>query len=318
MSVQGNGANPGGASDLSIRMNSLTAGSGVQIISVKSDDGSTFNLQYAYLKLNLFSGSSADMTITGYRSGVAVTGATRTITGILTNPVWTQFDVSAIPAFGNIDEFQFTQAGTSSAVISFEVVDEINIAAAVPLPLTLTGFAGRLDGNNVQLEWTTASEENTSYFEVQRGTDGTYYTPVGRLPAAGASYLPVQYRYTDALPSPEAPFYFYRLKMADLDDRFTYSPVLKIGAPSGSFRLTVYPDPFRQQVMIIVESPVVDKAIVTVTDISGRRLVEQVSPLQKGSNVLPLSALSQLGKGAYLLTISTGRQKQTVELLKVE
>lgn len=318
MSIQGNGANPGGASDLSIRMNRLTAGFSVQIISVKSNDGSAFQLKYAYLKLNIFSGSSADMTITGYKSGVAVTGATKTITGILTNPVWTQFDVSAIAAFGNVDEFRFTQAGTSSAVLSFEAVDEINIGAPVTLPLVLTDFSGLLSGSSVQLHWITAQEENTAYFEIQRGTDGADYTPVGKLAAAGNSSVALAYSYTDLLPAVMSPDYFYRLKMADLDGRFTYSPVLVIGASPGPLHLSVYPNPFHQQVTITLASPVTDKAVITVTDMAGHRVLEQVSPLQKGTNILPLSSLSQLGKGTYLFTIVTGQQKQTIELLKLE
>jgi Secretion system C-terminal sorting domain len=316
MSAADEGANPGGTSDFCIRMNRSTAGFFVQTITIKSDDGSAFSLKYVYLKINLFSGASADMTITGYKGGVAVSGATKTITGILTNPVWTQFDVSAIAAFGNVDEFVFTQAASSSAGISFEAIDQIDIASPVALPLTLTNFTGQLSGSNVLLNWTTASEENTSYFEIQRGTDGSVYAPLGQVSAAGNSTAARQYQYTDALPPVPAPAYFYRLKMADIDGNFTYSPVVAINPSVTSLALSATPNPFQQQITLTVNSPGPDYAVVTINDMGGRSLFTQSVPIQKGSNNVILRPISELQKGIYLLTISTKSKKQTIELLK--
>lgn len=316
MSISAAGAVPGGASDFCIRMNRSTAGFFVQSAGVKSDDNSKFSLQYAYLKINLFSGSSADMTITGYRGGVAVAGATKTITGILTNPVWTQFDVSAIPAFGNIDEFRFTQAGSSSAQISFVVVDQIDIASPNPLPLSLLSFSGLLSGHNVQLNWSTASEENTSYFEVERSADGSGFLPVARVAAAGNSTATLQYSYTDPLPSDAPPALFYRLQMTDLDGQFTYSPVVKISPPPAGLTLSATPNPFQQGLTVNIGSKNADNAVITLTDMNGRRILTETVPIQKGSNVITLKTLSQLEKGIYLLHISTRSDKQTIELLK--
>jgi len=306
------------ASDLYIRLNRQTPGKTMTAGGVKSNDGSAFSLQSFYLRIA--ASASANIVITGYRSGVAVTGATTTIT--LANNVWTLITVSTVlsgglPAFRSVDEFRVTQAVSTSAQIGNFSIDAITIAAA-PLPLTLTSFSGQAEGNNVQLEWTTSMEQNTRYFEVQRGTDGAGYISVGHLPAAGNSNLPLHYSYTDPLPPTMAPDYFYRLKMADLDGRFTYSPVLQIDAPPGSLRLSIYPNPFRQQTTINVESPVQDKAVITITDMGGRRLLEQIIPLQKGSNILPLPAISQLEKGGYLFTISAGLQKQTIQAVKME
>lgn len=317
MAAADDGADPGGTTDFCIRGSRSTAGFFVQTMSIKSDDGSAFRLQYVYLKINLFTGStSADMTITGYKGGVAVTGATKTITGILTNPVWTQFDVSAIAAFGDVDEFVFTQAASSSAQITFEAIDQIDIASPVTLPLTLTNFTGRLSGSSVLLDWVTASEENTSYFEVQRGTNGSVYDSLGKVLAAGNSTSARQYQYTDALPPAPSAAYFYRLKMADIDGHFTYSPVVEISPSPASLTLSATPNPFRQQITLTVGSPGQDNVVFTLSDMSGRSLLTQSVPIQKGSNTITLQTPGQLEKGVYLLTISTKSKKQTVELLK--
>jgi hypothetical protein len=319
MAAVDDGANPGGTSDFAIRGSRGTAGFFVTSFSVKSDDGSAFMLQYAYFKINLFSGSSADITITGYKGGTAVPGATKTITGILTNPVWTQFDVSAISAFSNVDEFVFTQAASSSAEISFVAVDQIDIASPVDLPLTLTDFSGQRTGNNVLLGWTTATEQNTSYFEIQRGTDGADFAPLSKVFAAGNSDIIRNYQYTDPLPTASATVYFYRLKMADIDGEFTYSPVLAIGGNTHSgLSLTAYPNPFRQQLTLLMESPEAQNVQLLVTDFSGARLMTNLIPLQKGTNVLPLSSLQRLATGIYMVTLSMPQGQQVIRIVKTE
>lgn len=316
MSISADGANPGGANDYCIRMNRSTAGDFVVYGGAKSDDGSAFSLQYAYLKINLFSGSSADMTITGYKGGVAVVGATKTITGILTNPVWTEFDVHTIAAFSDVDEFRFTQAASSSADISFVELDQFDIAAAIPLPLTLIDFSGLLSGHNVQLSWSTATEQNTSYFEVQRSSGGSVFLPVGKVAAAGNSTATLQYSYTDILPADAPPALFYRLQMTDLDGQFTYSPVVKITPPPASLTILATPNPFQQGLTVNIGAATTDNAVITITDMSGRIILAETIPIQKGSNVITLKTLSQLDKGIYLLHISTRSEKQSVELLK--
>lgn len=315
MSASAAGENPGGASDYCIRMNSLS-GITVQTTSVKSDDASAFSLQYVYLKLNITAGAPANMTITGYFNGTAVSGAVMTVTGIA-GSTWTQINVSAVTAFQNINEFRFTQAVSTSATITFEVVDQIDIAAAIPLPLTLTNFLGQRSGNDVLLKWTTVSEQNTSQFEVERGTDGNTYATVGQVAAAGNSVLPMYYSFTDVLPVSPADAWFYRLKMTDLDGQFTYSPILVVSAaaPGGS-SVGVYPNPFRQELSIAIQSPGPDKANIFITDESGKTLLTTTLILQQGSNLLPLPVTGGWPAGLYVLTLSTSRVRQSLKILK--
>jgi len=317
MSASAAGANPTGASDYCIRMNSLTAGVTVQTTAVKSNNGSAFSLQSVFLKLNITVGAPADMTITGYRSGSAVTGATLTVSGIAT-ATWTQFDVSAISAFHNVDEFRFTQAVSTTATVSFEVVDQITIASPVNLPLTLIDFSALHSNSNALLQWTTATEQNTFDFEIQRSDKNSGFATIGRLPAAGQSEGIRQYSYTDVLPAAGAPAYFYRLKMVDLDGAFTYSPVLKFNTTGPGAALSAWPNPFQQQLTVTMEAEAAERSRLTIRDLSGKLLIGQDLPLQKGTNSVPLSSLSRLAKGVYLLTITTSRGQQTLRVLKNE
>jgi hypothetical protein len=317
MSASAAGAAPGGATDYCIRLNSNTGGVSVQTVGVKSNDGSAYQLQSVYLKLNITLGAPAGATIIGYRSGVAVPGATLTVTGIPT-ATWTQFDVSANTAFYNVDEFRFTQASGGTATITFMAVDQITIAAPINLPLTLLDFSGQRTDNKVNLQWTTAREENTAGFEVQRGDNGAGFSTIGLVQAAGNSTQTLHYNYTDALPAASSPAYFYRLKMSDLDGQSTYSPVLKISVPSSGLSFSAYPNPFREQLAITMEAPEADKAQLTIRDMSGQQLMRQDLSIQKGANSFPLSAMVRLPAGLYLLNIATSHLQQTIRVLKIE
>ena len=65
---------PAGPADFCIRMNSLGGVVSVQTAGTKSNDGSAFQLQSVYLRLNITAGAPANMTITGYRSGSSRAG----------------------------------------------------------------------------------------------------------------------------------------------------------------------------------------------------------------------------------------------------
>jgi len=308
------GQNPGGVGDFCLR-GSSSGSPLMQILGVKSNDGSEFHLQTVYFRIS--TATTADMTITGYKNGVAVSGATLTVTSVASG-VWTQFDVSAMNPFLNVDEFRFTQATGGLATIGQMSVDQITIAAPVILPLTLTGFSGIRTGNSIQLDWTTASEQNTAFFEVQRAANGADFTAVGQVQAAGNSTQTQHYQYSDEFAAAFSPSWFYRLKLADLDGRFTYSPVLRISTPAAGSSFSAYPNPFRQQLAITATAEDAGKAQLTIRDMSGRLRLRQDLTLQKGSNSFSLPSTARLGKGIYLLDIITSHGQQTLRVAKIE
>lgn len=98
----------------------------------------------------------------------------------------------------------------------------VNITSA--LPLNLLDFSGRAADKQVLLHWETANEQNTSRFEVARSADGTAFTAIGSIAAAGNGAH--TYQLTD--PQPLAGTNYYRLKMTDLNGDYTYSKVIRV------------------------------------------------------------------------------------------
>lgn len=211
------------------------------------------------------------------------------------------------PDDGNIN----WNAGTQLWEVDFDVTGFSGFfisSQASALPLKLLSFTATEQANNVLLKWTTTSEVNTSWFEVQRGTDGSQFAPVAGIKAAGNSSTVLNYQYVDT-PGPR-PVYYYRLKMTDIDGSSTYSDIVQITLASRRSPLRIYPNPARNY--ITVETPAAAKASLRLLDISGKLL--QKTELPKNS-VQTTLGIQGLAPGSYKIIWSDGTKTLTQSLL---
>ncbi len=96
-----------------------------------------------------------------------------------------------------------------------------------PLPVTWLYFFGSYNEQlgAVQLSWATATEINSSHFEVEQSYDGEQYDFIGRLPAAGYSTTAKRYTAIDDHPGTVN---YYRIKQVDWDGDFSYSNTIVV------------------------------------------------------------------------------------------
>lgn len=113
---------------------------------------------------------------------------------------------------------------TSGSVTSFSPFTLGSSGSANPLPVTWAYFtAQKTDGGN-QLDWGTASEKNTSHFEIEYSIDGSHFIAMNdKINAAGNSAHLLEYRCIHKL-SP--PLIYYRIKQVDLDGLYDYSKTI--------------------------------------------------------------------------------------------
>jgi hypothetical protein len=178
-------------------------------------------------------------------------------------------------------------------------------------------FSGQNSGNQNLLEWTTAQELNSSFFELQRSSDGYNFSAIGSVFANGNSSTSRTYHYADNISSNASPVYYYRLKMVDRDAKFSYSAVVRIRINNkGVFAVELSPNPFKEQLKANIESVQNEEAVITLTDMSGKVLLRQSATLKKGNNAVDISGTKQFAAGAYMLSVSTPQYKQTVKVIK--
>jgi len=87
----------------------------------------------------------------------------------------------------------------------------------IPLPVKFVSFTVARKQDKVLVEWSTAQESNSSNFIVERSENGTSWTAIASVKAAGESSTLVNYSYTDK--SINAPVVYYRVKQVDIDGR---------------------------------------------------------------------------------------------------
>ncbi|MEP6674459.1 MAG: T9SS type A sorting domain-containing protein [Ferruginibacter sp.] len=205
-------------------------------------------------------------------------------------------------------EITFDVAGFSGFYIS---------TGQYAVPLLLINFSGQNNGNQNLLEWTTAQELNSSYFELQRSSDGNNFSAVSNIIASGNSSSNKTYHYADNISNIPLPVYYYRLKMVDRDGQFTYSAVAKIRVNSkAGFAVEVSPNPFKDQLKANIESMQNEDAVIVLSDMSGKVLIRQTASLKKGTNAIDINGTKQFVTGAYMLTVSTSQNRQTLKLIK--
>ncbi len=151
---------------------------------IASNNGSEFQLDNFVFSVLTVPFVGKTLTITGYRNGSAVAGATAvspviSATG-LTNSV--TVDVSANIFFDNIDEFRLTPSGIDAQ----GTVNIQSITISAPnstLPLTFLNMNAFSYGKGVKVEFGTADESNIESYEIQFSNDGMRYQTQKTIPA---------------------------------------------------------------------------------------------------------------------------------------
>jgi hypothetical protein len=172
----------------------------------------------------------------------------------------------------------------------------------IPLPVKLTGFAAAIDDNVAILNWETAEELNFSHFEIERSSNGTDYSTIGVEFSNGGSATAAQYVFPDNLSTVSGAVFYYRLKMIDNDDAYTYSPVVLVRKENGVVNgLSVFPNPVVGNTMQVKMNFAARTTIeLRIIDLNGRILAKQIQAVYSGNNSIPLR-LPALQTGSYIL-----------------
>lgn len=170
-----------------------------------------------------------------------------------------------------------------------------------PLKANLLSFNAKLISNdNVELKWNSEGEENFNGYEIQRSTDNLNWTSLGFSAAKGNGISgEVNYLFNDVRPL--AGRSFYRLKLVSGDSKFKHSDVRTITIQKGIQEITLMPNPAIDKVTLLINTWTEGEANISVRDVAGRVLFQQVTSLQKGVNNTNLPIADRLSSGLYFI-----------------
>jgi len=103
-------------------------------------------------------------------------------------------------------------------------IEEYTVRISVALPVELLYFEGLPYPTFNKLIWSTASEYNSDYFQIERSVDGETWETVGIKSASGNSTIKINYNHLDSFD--EFLIYYYILKQVDYDGQYKiYGPI---------------------------------------------------------------------------------------------
>ncbi|MES2382128.1 MAG: FG-GAP-like repeat-containing protein [Bacteroidota bacterium] len=125
---------------------------------------------------------------------------------------------------------------------------------ATTLPVTLVDFKAEKIGDDALLTWSTSTEINNNYFEVQRAEDNKNWIALGQVKGNGNATSLSKYKFTDKLSTinPASKTIYYRLKQVDFDGKFEILPTRVIQLNDEAATLEMYPNPAKDYVTLQV------------------------------------------------------------------
>ncbi|WP_210489228.1 T9SS type A sorting domain-containing protein [Rufibacter aurantiacus] len=189
------------------------------------------------------------------------------------------------------------------------------VIIGTPLPVTLTSFTASATNNGIKLNWTTASEKDNAYFQVERSQNGKTFLSIGQVKGNGTSNVAKTYSFTDV--SAPAGTVYYRLKQVDVDGEFEYSKVVSVAASGNkaTAQVAVSPNPFTKEVSISINS--VEERIVQVElyDLNQKLIYHETATVTSGKVTLTRD-LSRLANGVYILRITGTSLSEVIRVVK--
>ena len=167
------------------------------------------------------------------------------IGGMNNNSYWyfqanTLGDITNYPApfYSNPQSAALVNGGSSNG----SALSSIALATSVPLPIRLEAFDAKANGCAINTAWEITADGNTSYYEIERGNNGTDFIEVSRIAANPQNDISKNYSFVDY--KAPAGALFYRLKIVGKDGTFSYSPIDEVTLScSGKGNIQVYPTP---------------------------------------------------------------------------
>lgn len=189
-----------------------------------------------------------------------------------------------------------------------------NFPSLSTLPVDLISFSASYSDQLTSLKWASENEVNFEKFVIERSATGSDFAPVGEKRASGRTGRN-NYDYDDDLTTASGSIFYYRLKMVDIDGKFTYSPIVLVKKEAKTINgITISPNPIASgstSVRFTASRPTtVDFKVV---DISGKIVLQQKSKAYDGNNTITISNLDKLKPGTYVLQMMNEGESSVIK-----
>jgi hypothetical protein len=201
---------------------------------------------------------------------------------------------------------------------AYDTVAIIYDAHCGTLDKTVLDLRGTINHDITKLDWSTADNQNISYFEVERSFDGRSFEFVSRINTDNRNDFSANYSAYDHIASLSDPTnIYYRLKIKKADGGIRYSGIIRL--PYGSLtKISITPNPVHDVMQVAVHANSDQVAELNIYDMSGKAVRNLKTNLKNGINVISFDNFSDLQNGMYLVIVNAGEEtsRQKIVLIK--
>ncbi len=190
------------------------------------------------------------------------------------------------------------------------------------LPISLVSFESSCLAQGTALSWSTATEENSAYFTIERSFDGVNFTTIAKVKAAGNSNSTLDYSYIDT--TSYSTTAYYRLSETDMNNNQKYFQIITADCHNtvSPFAMSIYPNPNQGNYLNVHLTGLQNNAAIQirVIDMLGRQVMpsSNVAADENGSLATQLDLNNTLAKGMYLIVIQTDGGSQMSKSFVIE
>ena len=209
---------------------------------------------------------------------------------------------SAQVRIGNIKKYQGNQADVNGPMVA----DKTTGPGFVPfieftLPVRFISFNVARQDNNILIEWATAEESNSSFYEIERSENGINWTAIGMVKAAGNASAINKYSFIDK--NITSKIVYYRIKQVDADGKFVETSIrmIKMQAGTATIKITAASS---NSIYVHFSEQVKANVMIRVASISGQIISKQTINQPVGQIIIPAHTNT---RGIYVVTVSDGQ-----------
>jgi len=224
-------------------------------------------------------------------------------------PVWIRLGhVFTLPVTGNftVQNIRITlRDGTSSGCGNDYAIDDIKFATCPsggPLPVEFYSINARQEGAAIAIQWSTASEINNQYFDIEKSIDGgKNWGKISTINTDGNSTVLKKYNVFDLRPAKG--LNYYRIKQVDINGQFKYSDIVYVKVAVERTSVSIINNPVNSVINIDFLSKTNERVLVSLYDITGKLVASDRWTIPDGSSRETLIKATNIQKGMYILNI---------------
>jgi hypothetical protein len=196
-------------------------------------------------------------------------------------------------------------------VTGFEHFSEITIAPDNgALPIELLSFTGNCKNEVVTLNWKTASEYQSSYFDIEKSRDGENWYKIKSIPAAGYSTETLNYSYNE---EKVKDYSYYRLKQFDENGESETFTAIYVNCEENIKIFKTLPNPSNETFQVLIDhKELIGKAVINIIDTRGTIISSLNVEVSEGMNMFYMN--ENIVTGLYFVAIN--KLGKTIEITK--